>query len=96
MKLALSYGKLPYSHVVHDHWLGALPQTAERILFGCPNNDIILSELMPWCTFNIFSVVNEEGKADIGLVIHDVSVKVVMISKDNIEILDILVVPLFI
>lgn len=52
--------------MVHFHELPVSPpQTPEFTLFGSPNNASISSELMPWCTFNIFSVVNDEGKADV-------------------------------
>jgi hypothetical protein len=41
------------------------PQTADLTLFGVPNSANISPELIPWCTFNVFSVVNDAGKADV-------------------------------
>lgn len=66
------------------------------MLFGSPNSANISFELMPWCTFIIFFVVNDEGKADKGLVAHDDNDKVATKSNDTKETICILIVPLFV
>ena len=55
------------------HWFGALPQIEDLMLFGSPNNAKISSELIPWCNFMIFSVLKDEGRADIDIVSQDAS-----------------------
>jgi hypothetical protein len=41
------------------------------MLLGSPNKVNTSSELIPWRTFIMFSVVNDEGKADIDIVSQD-------------------------
>ena len=97
VNLARSYGNSPYSQVVHIHLLGSLPQTAELIFLGSPNNWSISSELIPGCIFITFAVVKDEGKADIievisvGTVPHEASNK----AMSEVGMIRISLVPLF-
>ena len=52
------------------------------MLLGSPNRANISSELIPWCTFIIFSVLKDEGSADINIVSQDVSNKGASIDVD--------------
>jgi len=77
--------------------LGSLPQTAELIFLGSPNNWSISSELIPGCIFITFAVVKDEGKADIievisvGMVPHEASNK----AMSKVGSIRISIVPLF-
>jgi len=66
VKLAKPFAYLPYSHVVQLHLFepNKPPQILESILLGSPNNANIFFELIPLCTFSMFSVVNDGGNAD--------------------------------